>query len=66
MVFCFSGYNIRNDDPMPSALFATDDHDLRETPFGIKIPAGMRMHKVRPHCGFSIRKDSALLEEPSS
>jgi hypothetical protein len=40
------GYNLRNDDTVPAAIFATDDDDLKETPFGIKIPGGMKMHKV--------------------
>ena len=32
---------------MPSAIFKTDDQGLKETPFGIKIPSGMTMYKVK-------------------
>ena len=40
------GYNILNDNLTPSAIFKMDDASLMETPFGVKIPAGMQMRKV--------------------
>ena len=46
------GYNILNDNLTSSAIFKMDDASLMETPFGVKIPAGMHMRKVNLQFAF--------------
>ena len=40
------GYNILKDDFKTGAIFKTEESTLKETPFGIKIPAGVKLQEV--------------------
>ncbi len=40
------GYNVLKDDFKTGAIFKTEESTLKETPFGIKIPAGVKLQEV--------------------